>query len=121
MKVLIIDDSKVIFKMVGDIFKRRGHEAVWAENGAHAIEVINEHKYFDYIFLDWNMPVMSGIEFLQENKEKNFTSAPIIMMTTENRMEKMQEALALGAVEYITKPFDEHILFDKIQIVEDGF
>ena len=121
MKFLIIDDSKVIYNMVSEMLEEKGHKAIWAENGKKAVEILQDDKYFDFLLLDWNMPEMDGMQFLFENRKENLTSAPILMMTTENKPEKMQEALSQGAVEYITKPFDSDILFQKIDIVMDDF
>lgn len=120
MKVLIVDDSKPIFMMVSQMLGELGHEGLWAENGEDAVEKIKEHGAdIELVLLDWNMPVMDGLEFLKKNSEEKFCSAPVVMMTTENKPEKIQEALKNGAMDYIMKPFTADILENKIEMVCD--
>ncbi|MFZ8933309.1 MAG: response regulator [Bacteriovoracaceae bacterium] len=121
MKVLIVDDSKAIYMMVSQMLTEANHDAIWAEDGSKAIEVIGANPDIELILLDWNMPVMNGPEFLQKNLDDNFTSVPIMMMTTENKPAYIKEALSLGATEYIMKPFTSDILFNKIDLVCGGF
>ncbi|PIP93832.1 MAG: response regulator [Bdellovibrio sp. CG12_big_fil_rev_8_21_14_0_65_39_13] len=119
MKILIVDDSKPIFMMVSQMLKELGHDPIWAEEGQKAIQVLSEHPDVSLILLDWNMPVMNGLEFLQLNKEDKFFDHPIVMMTTENSPEKIQAALECGAADYIMKPFTSDILQSKIEMVID--
>ncbi len=118
MNVLIVDDSKAIFMMVSQMLQEQGHNAVWAEHGEDACQKLGENE-IDLVLLDWNMPIMSGPEFLEKNLADSLTAAPIIMMTTENKPEHIKKALQLGAVEYIMKPFTSDILFDKLELVFD--
>lgn len=120
MKVLIVDDSKAIYIMVSQMLMDAGHEALWAENGQHAIEVIKEGGV-ELILLDWNMPVMNGPEFLEAVRKDKLTEAPIVMMTTENKPDYITKALELGASEYIMKPFTSDILINKMDLVTGGF
>ncbi|EQC47154.1 response regulator [Bacteriovorax sp. Seq25_V] len=118
MKIMIVDDSKAIYMMVSGMLTERGHQAVWAEDGVDACEKLKTEKV-DLILLDWNMPNMSGPEFLEKNQAENITEVPIVMMTTENKPDFIKKALQLGAVEYIMKPFTSDILFNKIELVFD--
>ncbi len=113
MKVLIVDDSKMIKLLVKDFLKNLGHEAFEAENGEEALEVTAFVKP-DIILLDYNMPIMDGPTFLKSYKGANGGSALVIMMTTESSMDKINEVLSLGAAEYMMKPFDQTILAEKI-------
>jgi len=115
---MIVDDSKAIYMMVSGMLTEKGHEAVWAEDGNDACEKLKIEKV-DLILLDWNMPNMSGPEFLEKNNSDSITDAPIVMMTTENKPDFIKKALQLGAVEYIMKPFTSDILFNKIELVFD--
>jgi len=119
MKILVVDDSKPIFMMVSQMLKELGHDPIWAEEGQKAIQVLSEHPDVSLILLDWNMPVMNGLEFLQLNKEDKFFDHPIVMMTTENSPEKIKSALECGASDYIMKPFTADILQSKIEMVID--
>lgn len=116
MKVLVVDDSKAIFTIVSEMLELKNHESKWAEDGVVACEMISKES-FDIILLDWNMPNMTGPEFLEKNRAENLTSAPVIMMTTENKPDKIKKALELGAKEYIMKPFTDDILLNKIELV----
>lgn len=116
MKVLIVDDSKAIYMMVSQMLKEIGHDALWAEDGVDACNKLASEKV-DLILLDWNMPNMSGPEFLEKNGSESITDAPIVMMTTENKPDFIKKALQLGAVEYIMKPFTSDILQDKLELV----
>lgn len=116
MNVLLVDDSNSIAMVVGQMLSTAGHTHDRAENGKIAIEKIKTSSY-DIILLDWNMPEMDGLEFLEYNIENKFTQTPIVMMTTENKPEKILKALEKGAVEYIMKPFTQDILISKIEAV----
>lgn len=120
MKILVVDDSKAIFMMVSQMLEEADHKAIWAEDGIAAFERIGEHSDIDLILLDWNMPNMSGPEFLEKNASEGIFKNPIIMMTTENKPDYIKKALELGAVEYIMKPFTSDILFNKIELVLDS-
>ncbi len=120
MKVLLVDDSNSIAMVVGQMLKEVGHEVLRAKHGLDAVDILKQHADVDCILLDWNMPEMDGLEFLQHNKEHNVASCPIIMMTTENKPEKIVLALQNGAREYIMKPFTQDILVSKINSVTEG-
>lgn len=118
MNVLVVDDSRAIYAMVSQMLQEGGHTSIWAEDGLKAVEAIAKHKNIDIILLDWNMPNMSGVEFLEKNVKEHFTTTPIIMMTTENSPDHIKKALSLNAAEYIMKPFTKDILFNKFSLVE---
>jgi two-component system, chemotaxis family, chemotaxis protein CheY len=118
MKVMLVDDSNSIVMMVTQMLHNAGFEVVRAKDGQNAIDLITSGEQVDFILLDWNMPNISGIDFLKINFEKHLVNCPIIMMTTENKPDKIREALKYGACEYIMKPFTEDILISKIQSVK---
>src|SRR3546814_17838181 len=75
-------------------------------------------KLPDDVLLDWNMPVMNGIDFLRELRRMPGGDGPVVVFcTTENDMEHIQVALSAGANEYIMKPFDSDIIETKFQQV----
>jgi two-component system chemotaxis response regulator CheY len=120
VKILLIDDSRAIVAMVGAMIKEIGHEFESAEDGQKAVDFFTAGGKVDLVLLDWNMPNMNGLEFLQKNQTDKLTGSPIVMMTTENKPEKIQMALLTGASEYIMKPFTSDVLADKIaQVLED--
>lgn len=119
MKVLIVDDSKPILMMVSEILTELGHEPLTAENGQIAFDMLTGGDQIDLVLLDWNMPVMSGIEFLEKNRAESAFSTPVFMMTTEKSPEKIQRALENGASDYIMKPFTPDILQNKIEMLQE--
>lgn len=114
MKVcLIVDDSKVVRTVARKIVQGIGFETEEAGDGREALEVCQK-RFPEAILLDWNMPVMSGIEFLRELRKLPGGDKPIVVFcTTENDIQHIQEAINAGANEYIMKPFDADIIHAK--------
>ena len=110
---LIVDDSRVVRKVAGRIAHDLGFECREAEDGQKAYESCLESMP-DAILLDWNMPVMSGIEFLEKLRQmENGNHPKVVFCTTENDMSHIQRAIQAGANEYIMKPFDSEIIQSK--------
>lgn len=119
MNILVVDDSKAIYAMVSQMLSSGGHTSVWAQDGKIAMDLLKKGEVkIDVILLDWNMPNMNGPEFLEANIKDKFTTAPIVMMTTENSPDFIKKALSLNAAEYIMKPFTSDILFNKLSLIE---
>ena len=115
MRVLVVDDSSVIRRVVEQILEVLGHECVPAADGADALETLRTTDAIELILLDWNMPEMSGIEFLRTVKaDADLEDIPVIMLTTESERRKMIEAIEAGAKHYLTKPFQPETLATKI-------
>jgi two-component system chemotaxis response regulator CheY len=112
---LIVDDSKVIRAVARRMVTELGFQAGEAEDGQQALDACKSARP-DAILLDWNMPVMNGIEFLNALPSvTNGTKPFVIFCTTESSMDYIQTALAAGADEYIMKPFDREILESKFR------
>jgi len=110
---LIVDDSKVVRMVARKILEELKFETTEAEDGQVALDACKA-ELPDAVLLDWNMPVMSGIEFLRELRKLPEGDSPLVIFcTTENDMAHIQEALAAGANEYIMKPFDSEIIETK--------
>lgn len=110
---LVVDDSRVVRKVAGRIVQDLGFEYREAEDGQKAYEACEESMP-DAIILDWNMPVMSGIEFLEKLRLMEGGSHPkVVFCTTENDINHIQRAIQAGANEYIMKPFDSEIIESK--------
>ncbi len=114
MKVcLIVDDSKVVRMVARRILEDLNFDIEEAADGKVALEACQRHMP-DAILLDWNMPVMNGIEFLRELRSTDGGDAPVVVFcTTENDIAHIQEAISAGANEYIMKPFDSEIIQSK--------
>lgn len=95
------------------ILEQLNFEIEEAADGQQALDACKK-AFPDVVLLDWNMPVMSGIEFLRELRNLPGGDAPIVVFcTTENDMSHIQEAIQAGANEYIMKPFDSDIIESK--------
>lgn len=114
-KVLTVDDSASVRKMVEFSLKSKGYVMGAAGNGQEALDLLNQESY-DAIVLDVNMPVMNGLEFLEKRMENDaMASIPVIMLTTEGQDEDRDKAMALGATAYIVKPFKPSQLLDLLE------
>lgn len=112
---LVVDDSRVVRKVARRIVEDLGFSCEEAEDGQKACEAC-EVSMPDGILLDWNMPVMSGIEFLEKLRQMPGGEKPLVVFcTTENDMSHIQRAMQAGANEYIMKPFDSDIIQSKFQ------
>ena len=110
---LVVDDSKVVRMVARKILEGLDFEISEAEDGQQALEAC-QRQMPDAVLLDWNMPVKSGIEFLQDLRAMPNVEQPIVVFcTTENDMAHIQEAIQAGANEYIMKPFDSEIIESK--------
>ena len=115
---LIVDDSRVVRTVAGRIVQDLNFEVSEAGDGATALEKCRE-KMPDAILLDWNMPVMNGLDFLRAlRREHNGKHPVVVFCTNENDKEHIGEAMRSGANEYIMKPFDADIVYSKF--VETG-
>jgi two-component system chemotaxis response regulator CheY len=114
---LVVDDSKVIRKVSRHILETLGFAVREAEHGRQGLERCAEEMP-DVILLDWNMPVMTGIEFIGELRQRDGGDRPkVVFCTTENDVAHIREAISAGADEYVMKPFDYDTLQIKLQLV----
>ena len=114
---LVVDDSRVIRKVSRHILESLGFTVDEAENGSEALDRCAANMP-DVILLDWNMPVMSGIEFIVQLRQREGGDKPkVVFCTTENDVAHIREAISAGADEYVMKPFDQETLQIKLQLV----
>jgi two-component system chemotaxis response regulator CheY len=115
---MVVDDSRAVRKLLGQILRDIGFEVIEAGNGREALDAaVASTVPLELILTDWNMPVMNGLEFLKAIRaESKFDPVPIVMVTTETEMENMVAALEAGANEYVMKPFTRDILADKLRM-----
>ena len=114
---LIVDDSRVIRRVARRILEAHGCQVSEVENGEEALRACQTNLP-DCILLDWNMPVMNGIDFLKRLRAEFGPDKPsVLFCTTENELTAIEQAIEAGAQEYIMKPFDEEILVGKFQQV----
>ena len=114
---LIVDDSKVIRLVARRILEELRFEIEEAADGEEAIRACRS-KIPDAILLDWNMPVMNGLEFLRTLRGTEGGEVPVVVFcTTENSLDNVREAMNAGANEYVMKPFDAGIVEAKFSQV----
>lgn len=112
---LVVDDSKVIRKVARHILETLDFVVDEAEDGREALDRCAA-AVPDVVLLDWNMPVMSGIEFLRALRSSDISPRPkVVFCTTENGTAHIRAALDAGADEYVMKPFDRDTLASKLQ------
>ncbi|MEX1180517.1 MAG: response regulator [Cucumibacter sp.] len=115
---LIVDDSSVIRKVARRILEEMDFVVDEAEDGQEAFEKCR-HEMPDAILLDWNMPIMTGLEFLKSLRGYVGGDKPkVVFCTTENDVGHIAMALKAGANEYMMKPFDREILESKFMELE---
>jgi two-component system chemotaxis response regulator CheY len=110
----VVDDSRVVRKAARRMLEGFGFAVREAEDGAQALLAVRDAMP-DLVLLDWNMPVMDGLEFLQAARAEHGNERPLVMLcTTENTQERILQALQAGAQEYVMKPFDAEIIGGKL-------
>ena len=122
MRAMVIDDSRPIRTILARLLRDVGFEAVeQAENGQEAIDKLNETGCLDLVLVDWNMPVMNGLEFVESvRRDETYDRMPLVMVTTETEMERVERAMSAGANEYVMKPFTKDIVLEKLRLLGVG-
>ncbi|MEK9629807.1 MAG: response regulator [Nitrospinota bacterium] len=118
MRALVIDDSRAIRMILGQILKALKFEVFNAGHGLEALEVLKETGPLDLALVDWNMPEMNGYEFVCEvRKDDKYKDMRLMMVTTETEMSQVVKALEAGANEYVMKPFTKEMIVEKLTIM----
>lgn len=123
MKALIVDDSRAMRKIIGGILRKKGFEILEAANGEEALVLLNapETGRVDLATIDWNMPVMDGLELVVNIRaEKSLRNITLMMVTTESEHSQIVRALAAGAHEYLIKPFTPEAVQEKLLMLGLG-
>lgn len=125
-RILIAEDNEINAKLARAILEKAGHSVARAENGKEAVSLWQEHKgadAFDLIFMDLQMPVMDGLDALQEiraiEKENNSAQLPIFILTADEKIDTRDKALQLGATGFLTKPLEPEKLLTAADIVSN--
>lgn len=118
MRALVVDDSRTMRLIIMRALRKLGFEALQAEDGRIALDLIATGTAVDLILVDWNMPVMNGLEFIRSVRATDPSSgAKIMMVTTETELPRVAAALEAGADEYLIKPFDAESIADKLRLL----
>ena len=114
MKVLIVDDSKVMRNMIKRSLQKGGLEVETSEAGDGLEALDQSPDAVDMILCDWNMPNMNGLDFVRELRNRNIET-PVLMVTTETHFAKKREISDAGANGFIAKPFTPEELVGEIK------
>ena len=123
MKILVVDDSRTMRKILRNALQDMGYTAasiIEASDGVEALAKLLEHRFkIDIILADWNMPNMDGLKFLKKlQSTKDLRHIPVIMVTGEAQKGRVVEAIHAGARNYIVKPFTRETLRQKVMALE---
>lgn len=118
-KALIIDDSRAIRRILGSVVRELGFEVSEAENGRVGLETLTEMQPpAEVVLVDWNMPEMNGLEFVnQVRADARWRGVKLMMVTSVTEVDEMVKALSAGADEYVMKPFTKEVLHDKMRLL----
>jgi len=117
MRALIIDDSRFVRGYLRGLLEEKGFECEEAADGQAGMDQLKARPPFDLALIDWNMPVMDGLEMLKKLRSDGFASLKVMMVTTEAENDYILRALDAGADEYLMKPFDDEALTEKLAML----
>jgi two-component system, chemotaxis family, chemotaxis protein CheY len=119
MRALVIDDSRTVRLIIGEILRELGIEVHEAKNGLEALELVKYGPEFELLLVDWNMPEMNGLEFIKAVRADHaYDAVRILMVTSEAQGEQVMQALGAGANEYLMKPFNKEVLVAKLNLLD---
>ena len=115
-KVLIVDDSRAMRMILRRTVTELGYSCCEAGNGQEALEVLAREAQVSLMLVDWNMPVMCGLDLVKAVRaDSRFAGIPLVMVTTETEIDRISQALEAGANEYVMKPFTKEVLEGKLR------
>jgi two-component system chemotaxis response regulator CheY len=120
VRALVIDDSRTMRSLLSRQLVALGYEVLQAEHGEEALEVLEQAggEVPQLATVDWNMPVMDGLTFVQRVRSRaEWRSIALMMVTTEAEYDQIVRALAAGAHEYLIKPFTQEAFTDKLDLL----
>jgi two-component system, chemotaxis family, chemotaxis protein CheY len=118
VKALIVDDSRAIRMIIGRHMRSLGFATLEAANGQEALNAVARSGPFDLALVDWNMPVMNGLEFVcAVRANRGLDEMAIMMVTSESEQSQVQLAIQAGASEYLMKPFSAEAMEEKLLIL----
>lgn len=120
MRALIVDDSRFVRGFVRGLLEPQGFDCEEAADGQAALDLLRGEKAFDLALVDWNMPVMNGLDMLRHLRADGFTGIKVMMVTTEAENDFIVRALEAGADEYLMKPFDGDAMTEKLAMLGLG-
>ncbi len=118
MRALVIDDSRAMRTILTRTMSGFGFEVEAVGDGQQALDAMHRGPRPDICLIDWNMPVMNGLEFIVEvRKNRDWRDVTLMMVTTEAEQANIVRALAAGAHEYVIKPFTADVIEGKLAML----
>jgi two-component system chemotaxis response regulator CheY len=118
-RAMIVDDSRAMRSILRKMLSELGCDTCEAGNGQEALALLEkEGASLSFMLVDWNMPVMCGIDLVKAMRsDQRYSSITLIMVTTETEIERISQALEAGANEYVMKPFTKEMIGEKLQLL----
>ena len=118
MNALILDDSRAMRIILSRIMAGLGFSVMEAENGKQGLEHLSAQDDVTVALVDWNMPEMNGLEFIEAvRQDDRHSSMKLVMVSSETGTSHMARALMAGVDEFVMKPFTEEDLVDKLRLI----
>jgi len=118
MNALVVDDSSAMRAILARMLRALDFEVKEAEDGRAALDVLASSGPFDLALVDWNMPVMDGLQLLHAMRsDRRLDGMRVMMVTTETEIDRVACALDAGASEYLMKPFTTEAMAEKLAIL----
>lgn len=119
MYALIIDDSRAMRRILRQIVEPLGFSILEAGDGQQGLDQLNENwPGIELTLVDWNMPVMNGLDFVKAVRaDDQYRDMKLMMVTTETEPAQMARALMAGVDEFVMKPFTSEILVEKLRLI----
>ncbi|MGH1492878.1 MAG: response regulator [Acidimicrobiales bacterium] len=114
-RAIVVDDSRAARTMVGNMMSQLGFDVLKAEHGAAALALLDPESPPDAIVVDWNMPVMDGVEFARALRATDeYKTIPLLMISSESDPRRVATALLAGIDEYLFKPVDTEMIKQRL-------
>jgi two-component system chemotaxis response regulator CheY len=118
MRALVVEDSNTIRMILCQYLREMNIQVVEAADGRQALDRLKEMSPPDLVLVDWDMPVMTGIDFIRAVRNLHvYDPLPLIMVTTHSESEYLSMAMKAGANEYIQKPCTLETLREKLDVL----
>jgi two-component system chemotaxis response regulator CheY len=119
MRALVIDDSRAVRAIIRAILAELGIDVVEAADGQAGLDRLRDTPDVDLVLVDWNMPVLDGLEFIKAVRaRRDYDAIRIVMVTTETESDQVMRAMTAGANEYVMKPFTKDVLVAKLSMLD---
>lgn len=118
MRAMVVDDSRAMRFLLKGMLEKLGFDVAQAGHGTEALERLADADPPAVVLIDWNMPVMNGLELVRAMRANpRYAGTRLVMVTTETEADRMLDALAAGADEYAMKPFTLDVIAAKLEMI----